>query len=295
MAKDTVCLGLVELHVDLDQQRPVDNPKTLVREAAARDGASRTSTVKAILASADLADVDVLVFPGWTMTGQALPDWVPKLAGSRTVVIEMDEGDGAEEAGGKMRRANAPWPAWTTYLVHGGNAQVEGVRQRFAESDDATPDSCASLVGELSAIGGARSFGDPTLGRVGMMVCGEINAIYTPVSKPAEFPEGFPTLDLVLNPSHTYTPLRAMHAKRRALSDRGAVLATTAHVHSQWNRNGETGPRVNAAAKVFVDGEEIERNEERAVRFDGGKVLVFEVPARGATGSRGAGARGSRP
>lgn len=231
-----------------------------------------------------VADLDLVVFPGWTLPGAELPDWALAASERRVIVLELLDPT-VEGFAGKASKVSVdnereeepsqeePLLPWTTYVLCGGH-QVVKARQRFASAAQASPELCADLLDLLNKDGvTGRAFTDPKLGRAGLMVCGEVNVVSKRGGN-CNLPSDFPALDLVLNPAHTPGRLQAMREKRQALS-MGRVLVTTGNTHSRWNRDGDTGSAAYVAAECYVDGERIPRGIIRD--FEGGAIVVYEV------------------
>lgn len=273
-------IGLVELWVDLPPT-PSTSLSSLLADAIVAD-LGRPDRVRALLDDEKVADLDLAVFPGWTLPGTELPDWALAASERRVIVLELLEPT-VEGFAGKASKVSVddepeeepspPLFPWTTYILYGGYCVVEA-RQRFAAAAQASPELCADLVDLLDKEGvTGRAFSDPNLGRAGLMVCGEVNVV-SKRGRNCNLPSDFPALDLVLNPAHTPGRLQAMREKRQALST-GRVLVTTANTHSRWNRDGDTGPAAYIAAECYVDGERMPRGLIRD--FEGGAIVVYDV------------------
>ena len=232
-------VGLVELYVQ--RLGVAESVSAAVQVALKRQLRSREALVRGVLAHKELLDLDVLVFPGWTLVGDTLPSWVAQACGSRVVVIEMLHG--SADAVSSKRRAypkagaeRGSWP-WSTYVVEGGSVVVDGVRQIIVAANDVRDDDGANRVDQLMRQlqqGGptGRRFAHSMLGECSVLVCGEVNAALIEagaVRVPPRFPRD---LSLIVNPAHTPSSLNAMRRKREALSA-GRVLVTVANGHSR--------------------------------------------------------------
>lgn len=228
-------IGLVELHVTPRAGAPEDKLAALA-EATVSDGAARMRTVLGVLAHAQTQGLDAIVFPGWTLVGETLPRRVLAACGDRVVVIEGIGGLG-------KRTAKARYP-WSTYVVWRGEVVARG-RQLLATAAEVSEENVTRLARELA---GPRTFVHPTLGRTGLLVCGEPNVVREHARSP------LPELDTILNPAHTPSRLPAMQRKRAKLASRG-TLVTTANTHDGWTpRRGKARPAARHAAEWFHGG-----------------------------------------
>lgn len=271
-------VGLVELHVELLAGTSTTSRSLAVAESAAA-APRRAAQVEALLADERWKDLDVIVFPGWTLPGTTLPAWALAASHDRVIVLELvdstqmsfatkaskTDDDETDEETGDDEPLEFPW---TTYVLHRGRAVV-AAHQAFASGGQASAPRRAQLLrllGEDSP--GQRVLDAPPIGRIGLLVCGEVNVVAKRggvCAVPGEL-EG---LDLVVNPAHTPGRLQAMRDKRQAISA-GRVLVTTANTHSRWNHAA-----AHVAAECYVDGERLSRGDVRTI--DGGALVVHEV------------------
>ncbi len=251
-------IGLVELHVTPRAGAPEDKLVALAH-AAVTDGAARLRTVLGVLAHAQTQRLDAIVFPGWTLAGETVPMRVLAACGDRVVVLEG--------VGGLGKRTPKSQYPWSTYVVWRGQI-VARCRQLLATAAEASEQNVTHLARELA---GPRAFVHPTLGRTGLLVCGEPNVVREHAPSP------LPELDTILNPAHTPSRLPAMQRKRAKLAAKG-TLFTTANTHDGWTpRAGRARPAARHAAEWFHRGVRGAR-PERLTLSPGATLCIVELP-----------------
>lgn len=256
-------VGFVELFVDIERGRHPTLSDALM-SSIRRSADSRLSDVLGILEDTRTAGLGLIMFPGWTLVSDDLPDDVIKAAGNRTVVVETLPHEPRNRAGrkgksakeittkaGKGRGSSEGEVPWRTYVIHRGMT-LGPFSQRLITSGQAGSGSTPSpkthvLKNELEKI---RSWSPGSA----LWICGEVNALYGGGrgKKVVPWINGLPTdWSIVANPAHTPNRLQAMRDKRAHLS-KGGVLLTTANIHSSWVDSG--GQRQKAgwtAAEVY--------------------------------------------
>jgi hypothetical protein len=271
--------------VEIDDGR--DDTFAAVRDAIRGTSRQREAAVVEVLRHRQLADVDVVVFPGWTLVGETLPARVLSETGGRTVVIEtLSRTDLRARSKGAARTKAAhvanDFP-WRTHVLMNGAAVVKGARQVVAEGADTTGNEgvhrVARVVDRLKNSGtGGRRFDQARFGPSGLMICGEVNV--APVSGGAgEVPDGFPRdLNLIVNPAHTPGFRTAlMNAKRLALAGRG-ILVTVANGH--WGRRGNKNRWRSAQCFTSRGFRALDEADSKFCLGDAASVGIFEVPRR---------------
>jgi hypothetical protein len=97
-------VGLVELFVDVKESPHSNLPATLMNSIR-RDADARRGDVLNILKDPRAAELELIVFPGWTVVDTTLPTEIVQAARQRTVVIELllpashNRGGGGKGAG----------------------------------------------------------------------------------------------------------------------------------------------------------------------------------------------------
>jgi hypothetical protein len=289
-------IGLVELFVDVKESSHSNLPATLMASIR-RDANARRSDVLDILNAPRTAELDLIVFPGWTVVDTTLPTEIVQAARQRTVVIELllptrrNRSGGGKESGkvssskiSSSKLPKGPGPAseqvpWHTYVIHRGKVLGPFV-QRIITSGDAGSGNTPSkpmleFANELK--GGERTWSNGCA----LWICGEVNALYGRGDRVVPWVDNLP-LDwaVVANPAHTPSRLQAMRDKRAHLSNSG-ILLTTANTHSSWQDS--SGNQYNAgwrAAEVYRNGEPVGWDSERSrasSTFDVGQHRVVVV------------------
>lgn len=268
MGSKVITYGLVEMFVDLPENArdnkaytDLDAVSDRLRQRCGQAKKDRIEDVLRILRHGDLEEVDLLVFPGYTLPvgDDPIPQEVLDAIGPRTVVLETF-GAGDSKHGGKMSSTRR------THVLRGGKPLLdEPAVQHIATARDADDgERVERVVNELQA---ARRWGVRGGARCALLVCGEVNVV-----KHSQESEGRPLhedlekclqgVDLVVNPAHTRTRLPAMHAKRAWLSS-GRALLTTANLHGPvrvWQYRKKTSrwritrSSSQATAQLFIGG-----------------------------------------
>lgn len=269
MGGKAIKYGLVELFVDLpenahdgDAYEDLDAVHARLRQRCGQAKKDRTDDVLRVLRHEALAEVDLLVFPGYTLPvgDDPIPEEVLEAIGSRTVVLEtFCAGD--TKHGGKSSGTRR------THVLHGSKPMLaKPIVQQIVTAADATErDRVERVVEELEE---ARRWSVRGGARCALVVCGEVNLV-----KHSQEGEGWPLhedlearlkqVDLVVNPAHTRTRLPAMHAKRDWFAT-GRALLTTANLHGPvrvWQyRNKTSRWRITRSsshrtAQLFIGGD----------------------------------------
>ncbi len=271
-------VGLVELFVEVDR-RSRASPAAAVMSSIRRNADTRLREVLDILKDLRTANLELIVFPGWTVVGSTLPVELVEAAKKRTVVVEVlpppspTRGVRGKEPG-KATFAKAGKPAgstgeqipWHTYVIHRG-VPLGPMVQRIITSADAGRGSTPShraleLDGQLRR--GERSWSTGC----SLWICGEVNALYGRSSEVSPWVDDLPVdWRVIANPAHTPSRLQAMRDKRAHLSTSG-VLFTTANIHNAWTDSGGQRRRAGRqAAELYRGGNQI--------RMDGGTDKAF--------------------
>lgn len=282
MGGKAIKYGLVELFVDLpenahdgDAYEDLDAVHARLRQRCGQAKKDRTDDVLRILRHEALAEVDLLVFPGYTLPvgDDPIPEDVLEAIGPRTVVLETF-GAGDTKHGGKALGARR------THVLHGGKPEIAKpvVQQIVTAADAAEGDRVERVVEELRE---ARRWSVRGGARCTLLVCGEVNLV-----KHSQEGEGWPLhedlearlrpIDLVVNPAHTRTRLPAMHAKRDWFAT-GRSLLTTANLHGPvrvWQYRKETSRwRITRSsslrtAQLFIGGDAKSRFDRPRMQED---------------------------
>ncbi|TAK27424.1 MAG: hypothetical protein EPO40_17550 [Myxococcaceae bacterium] len=301
MGGTAIKYGLVEMSVNLPE-RPCKGGAYKDRDAVAarlrqRCGQAKTdrlNDVLRILLDERFQDVDLLLFPGYTLPvgSKPIPKEVLEAVGKRTVVIETF-GAGASKHGGKVSGARL------MHVLHKGKALVKPVAQRITTNEDAKDGNRVAEV--VAGLRRARRWLVRSHVRCGLIICGEVNVVKHSTQGAKALHDELETrmgpIDLVVNPAHTRTSLEAMRCKRDWLA-RGRVLLTSANLHGavkvrQWRKKTSRWVRVctssTMTAEVFIGGSLNGRyNRERMVAelgaqthelHGGHKVTVVEHAA----------------
>jgi hypothetical protein len=244
-------VALVDLWIGPQQgtfaapNRPLDRGLLLSRWVEG----NRPQREASVLAAADLlrAGPDTLVvFPGWTTIGAPngpAPAWAVDLSRERTVVFEI----GSRKTG------------WRTRVIRDGADIVPPVRQRLVDSDavrTASPD-VAALTADFA--GGGRTWQDANMGRINLLVCGEVNVVGSASLHEAVVAAGLTDQHVrsavVVHPTHTWMRLPAIAAKRAWLSRPDALVVTAANAHP--SAPNDEGKRLTSylGAAVWSSGE----------------------------------------
>jgi len=285
-------VGLVELFVGVKESSHSNLPATLMASIR-RDAHARRADVLNILKHPRTAELDLIVFPGWTVVGTTLPAEIVKAAKKRTVVLELllpesSTPDGSGKTSGKTSPPKATKGSgsisqqvpWHTYVIHRG-ATLGPFVQRLITGGDAGSGNSPSkstldLADDLNR--GARSWSNGC----SLWICGEVNALYGKGRSVVPWVDHLPTKwNVVANPAHTPSKLQAMRDKRAHLSSSGLLL-TTANTHSSWR--DPAGKRFNAgwrAAEAYQGGRQAGPNSKwnrASSTFDVGdhRVVVIE-------------------
>lgn len=278
-------MAIVELFVDIERGRHLTLSAALMH-AIRRTADERRSDVLRILKDKSTATSDFVIFPGWTLVGDDLPEEMIKAAGNRTMVLETlpaapTEPGGRKGQSGKgtfTKVAKGPGSSneevpWRTYVIHGGR-KLGPFSQFIITGGDAgigdTPSQRTRMLkSELQSEKRSWSTGSA------LWICGEVNALYGggKGKKVVPWIDGLPTKwSFVANPAHSPTRLQAMRDKRAHLSGAG-VLLSTANTHSSWvDSKGQRRSAGWTAAEVYQHGKPVALSSTK-----GKSSTVFEV------------------
>lgn len=297
MGAKPITYGLVELFVDLpenahdgDAFENLDAVNDRLRQRCVQAKKDRIGDVLRVLQKEELEEVDLLVFPGYTLPvgNDPIPKEVFDAIGNRTVVLETFGATDSKDDGkvSSMRR--------THVLCAGKDVLGEPVVQHIATASGAEDgDRVALIVNELQKARRWTVRGS----NCALVVCGEVNIV-----KHSQAGEGWPlhpdlekrlaSIDLVVNPAHTRTRLPAMHAKRDWFAKSRALL-TTANLHGSvrvWQYRNETKrwritrSSSHKTAQLFIGGNKrfdsdlmVKKLEAKVVPVEGGhRVTVVK-------------------
>ena len=273
----SVRVGLVELHLDLSNVRRQDRDTfECVREGVERDSSRAVRVVEALKAARS-AGCELVVFPGWTVVGSAVPKQILDLSDGITVVCEVLSPGVRSKA---KTAADGGFP-WTTFVVRDQQV-ILSARQRVAQASD-LPGSADDLVHDLR---GSRRFDLRADLEALLLVCGEVN-IVKGSKRSADFllavgTEADVTADVLVNPAHTPTKLPAMNDKREWLGR--TALVTTANTF-EGLQGGKFTRQYRKASAAWVRGTELPLAEVK--RDEGWKLMSVETGRR--AGWRGPG------
>jgi hypothetical protein len=266
-------MGVVELFVDIERGRH-PTLAAAIMGSIRRDAKARQNDVLSILRDERLTSLDLIMFPGWTLVGNDLPNEMIKAAANRTVVIEMlppetesvDRGKGESGKVTSIKAAKGSASSdeevpWRTYVLHRGR-KLGPFSQRLITSGHAgvgnTPSQRTHML--MSELAGRERSWSPGSS---LWICGEVNALYGGGRGGNVVPwiEGFPTnWKIVANPAHTPNRLQAMRDKRKHLSAAG-VLLTTANTHSPWvDSKGQRQNAGRTAAEIYREKKRLNLN-----------------------------------
>jgi len=272
--------ALVELYTDLPQEAYEEVGGAIIGAILANPDARSAAVRELVDRLADVACPRIL-FPGWTLVGTTLPQWLTERTGGRTFVVEMLPPEAQDERASALdRRPRA-------FVVRNQEVHVGPVFQLFWDRDgagdigapsQAAVDLTTQLLGQQDP---DRRWADDA-GDAGLIVCGEVNVIYTPNDERSIGPlvAGFPSFDLIMNPAHKPNWLPRMITKRRYLSRmrQNAVLLMTANTHGrwlQWKRGKpQRGRARNNAAEAYRGGEKLAARE--SIEVGRHRILLFD-------------------
>lgn len=233
-------VALVELFVDLtgatSKAKPLGEGDAM-RTTIKAQRKERLADVLAAIKAAKQAGAELIVFPGWTLYGNDLPQRVLTASHGVTLVLET------------FVRLDGPNKGARAHVVRDG-AEVLTARQCFSQGGHVVEDNALSrrasrLVSEI--VGGARDFtvgGKDAL----LLLCGEINLVgggstgpgsayhrkEVVAHKPPLTSTMLSTRPLVLNPSHTWMGPNASREKRKWLASKGTLLTTANKRTAYW-------------------------------------------------------------
>ncbi|HUY88411.1 MAG TPA: hypothetical protein VMV10_06735 [Pirellulales bacterium] len=180
----------------------------------------------------------------------APPKWLLELSNGCTIVVELLSPQEAERP--------------QVYILHNGKRILEPAQQYVAKRNDLwkgenlSRDAVALLYNLQER---KRRWAVPGIGEALLYICGEVNIVGSGDQMREEVRRaGLREQDLraplVINPSHTLSPLKRMRDKRAWLSQ-GGLLIHTANIHSGgWGRNDNKHANASrTAAKVWVCGQ----------------------------------------
>jgi hypothetical protein len=287
-------IGLVELFVDVKESSHSILPATLMASIR-RDADARREDVLNILKDPRAAELDLIIFPGWTVVDTTLPTEIVQAARQRTVIIELllpsskasspkASSPKASSPKASLKVSNDPGSAgeqipWRTYVVHRGKTLGPFIQRIITSSDagsgDTPSEPMLDFTNELK--GGERTWSDGCA----LWICGEVNALYGRGDRVVPWVDDLP-LDwaVVANPAHTPSRLQAMRDKRAHLSSSGMLL-TTANTHGPWKDSAGNQYKAGwRAAEVYREGEPVGWDSARgkaSSTFDVGQHRVVVV------------------
>jgi hypothetical protein len=277
----TYRFALVELYTDLPQGE-YEDVGDAIQDAILADPPGRAEAVRRVLDALEDITVEQVLFPGWTLVGWTVPSWVTARSAARTLVVEMLpplEKD-------RHRKGSPPDDrGWRAFVLREGRAIVGPVFQLFYSGTQVgalgSPSQAAvELADQLTGRGEPdRRWIDPAWPGAALLMCGEVNVIYSPTTNGEDGPvvAGFPAFDLIMNPAHKPNWLDAMRRKRRYLSRQrpDAVLFMTANTHGPWVKQGKGQQnRRTTAAEAYRAGEWFE--PASVVPAGDHRLLLFE-------------------
>lgn len=262
--------ALIELYCDL-LQSPSGWLPTLLSDTLRAAPEAREQAVRDVLAALRGIEVQVVVFPGWTLVGNEVPEWVTEATEGRTFAVEMLPPEAEEPA--------------QAFVIRDRQVLVGPVAQLFWSGDDvgyigSPSEEAVQLAAELAGAAPDRRWSETAWPSAGLILCGEVNVIKTEGGNTEPTVAGLPSFDLILNPAHTPSKLPAMTTKRRYFSRMrpNGVLLSTATIHGQWkqiNKKGKevTGKSGHVAAEAFQAGEELEATD--AVEVGRHRIQIY--------------------
>jgi hypothetical protein len=273
--------ALIELYSDLTLQYEFENVADAIQAAVLAAPHLREDAVSRVLDELEKVACERVLFPGWTLVGDELPQWVIDRSTGRTFVIEMLP----PTAVGKRATASSVDQRPRVFVVRDRQILVRRVFQLFssrAQAGEPGHPSQAALNLTHQLTGQAppdRRWRDPDFPESALILCGEVLIIYATVGgNPIPVVQPFPSFDLIMNPSHTPNKRDAMRRIRRHLSQMrpNAVLLMTANTHSPWRKVGKSqnqGRRA-AAAEAYCNGHRIQPS--RTIPVGPHRILLFE-------------------
>lgn len=276
--------ALVELYTELLQD-DYDDVGDAIQAAILASPQARSEAVRQVFDELDRVACERVLFPGWTLVGSTLPQWVMDRTDGRTVIIEMlpprAQGNGKRNPkGGKAQVVGR----WRAFVVRDRRVLVGPVFQLFysgsqvGEPGNPSPAATrltAQLTGQADP---DRRWEDPAFPEAALFMCGEVNVIYAPRTQGQNMPvvQGFPSFDLIMNPAHKPNKLDAMRRKRRHLSQMrpNAVLFMTSNTHGSWRKGGKQQNRRTTAAEAYCNGRAM--TAVRTIPVGPHRILLFE-------------------
>jgi hypothetical protein len=240
--------GLIELHLDVNGTG--SNAGLVCLDAIQSNPADREQNVRLAVQRARISGCDFILAPGWTLRKGEPPDWLLESSTACTIVAECLSRSGVTGV----------------YVMHAGQIVLGPVRQRIGEAKELTKKGSSSgdadaLMHELRA--GSRRWAVPGIGDAILYICGEVNIVGScehrvrKVAADAGVTERSLLASLVVNPSHTASPLPAMRDKRAWLSQRGLLIHTANTYSSGWTKKRQAdlpGKASITAAKAWSRG-----------------------------------------
>lgn len=247
--------GLIELFTDLQGKDKRQLLNTIRRDAKHREEVVLTAIDHAITEGCDL-----ILFPGWTLFGSAIPASVRERSRGRTLVLELvssateKKGESSKDKKGSGRQ---------TYVLRDVEDLIAPVDQIIIWASDMQDTAKTTSLGQALVSDKARRWREEKANREALLlVCGEVNLVGGG-GRSGAGARNLPSLRdpearlrggrLVLNPAHTPMRPQAIRDKRAWLSGQQGVLLTTANIYkstasgSAWTgaaawKNGRPAP-----------------------------------------------------
>jgi hypothetical protein len=273
--------ALVELYSALSLQSEYENVADAIQAAILAAPQLREDAVRRVLDELSKVACERVLFPGWTLVGDELPQWVIDRSTGRTFVIEMLP----PTAGGKRATASSVDHRPRAFVVRDRQLLVREVFQLFSSRAQAGEPGHPSheaqdLTDQLTGRSPPdRRWSDPAFPESALIICGEVLVIYATVGgNPVPVVQQFPSFDLIMNPSHTSNNRDAMRRIRRHLSQMrsNATLLTSANTHGPWRKVGKSRnqSRRDEAAEVYRNGQPLAAID--TIEVDRHRILLFE-------------------
>jgi hypothetical protein len=221
----------VELYADLPQDE-YEDVGDAIRDAILADPEARSQAVCRVLDELDGVAVERILFPGWTLVGYTLPSWVINRSVGHTLALEMLP---PRHAGRRKEGVSPDDRGWRAFVVRDREVLVGPVFQLFysgSQVDEVGAPSQAALDLAAQLAGGAnpnRRWRDPAWPNASLMMCGEVNVIYSPKTLVRDMPV---VRDTVVRSHHEPGPqaeLARRHAAETASSVADAAERRAAH------------------------------------------------------------------
>lgn len=247
--------ALAELFVDVPERRRNGEPhaigwKDVIKQVILRAPDVRRQAVEDVLDHRELREMDMIMFPGWTLVGSSVPRSVLQRVGDRDVYLELFEEDDEPDKTGKQ-----------AMILRGQQVLVGPLRQLFATAESA-PTKTPALVAQLNATSGRKRRWTMSAARRGALVlCGEVNAIricrdpYALTPLHAGLPGALRGVQVIANPSHTRTRRHRDMGPKREWFAAGRTLLTVANCHGRFfyaSKGKEKSVTARSTAQVFT-------------------------------------------